>query len=296
MEQLQLEYFETVAKTSNISKAAEMLFISQSSLSQTIKRLENEIGYPLFERNGKHISLNQNGVIFLNCVREMKKSYKSAIEEINEKNDNYKHELNIHMGCASLFLPRLMVYLKKNTNNVLFRISQWNYDTGNDDNADLKIIAASEPLDMSNASLLLEENILLALPHNHPLLKKKSISTSDLTREEFISLNPAWSLEQVITNQCDKMNFHPIVSIRVDNPAILRQLLCENLGIALIPEKTWGKSFAKGVLDLRKVSDLSIKRYVYLLWQEGFLKENVKQCIPLIQEFFQKHVESDKNL
>ena len=70
MEQLPLKYFEIVAKTLNISKAAEQLFISQSSLSQTIKRLETEVGYPLFDRNGKHITLNENGIIFLNCVRQ----------------------------------------------------------------------------------------------------------------------------------------------------------------------------------------------------------------------------------
>lgn len=296
MEQLQLKYFEIVAKTLNISKAAEQLFISQSSLSQTIKRLETEVGYPLFDRNGKHITLNENGIIFLNCVRQIREIYTNAIEEINERNSNHSRELNIHIGCASLFLPELMVYLKKNTHDILFRISQWNHDTCSNEDADLKIIASSEPINKVNASLLLKENILLALPGNHPLLNKHTITTEDLIHEEFISLNQDWSLEQTILQQCEQKNFHPEVSIRVDNPTILRQLLCEGLGIALIPEKTWGTSFAGGSLCLRKISDLSIKRYVYLIWKDGFLKENIKKCIPLIQEFFQKYVKENTSL
>lgn len=85
MEKLQLEYFLLAAEMLNISKAAEILCISQPSLSQTIKKLEIEIGYPLFNRKGKHISLNGNGQIFLNCVKRMKSTYENALEEIAEK-------------------------------------------------------------------------------------------------------------------------------------------------------------------------------------------------------------------
>ena len=53
MELLQLKYFRVIAETENISKAAEQLYIAQPSLSMTLKRLEDELGIPLFDRNGK---------------------------------------------------------------------------------------------------------------------------------------------------------------------------------------------------------------------------------------------------
>ncbi|MDF2587938.1 MAG: hypothetical protein K0S41_1779 [Anaerocolumna sp.] len=282
----QLEYFEIVATTMNVTKAAEQLYISQSSLSQTIKRLEAEVGYPLFQRNGKHIILNENGFIFLNCVQKIKESLRSANDEMKERNQTVRRELRIFVGCASLYLPDLLVYLKGNTKDILFRIYQWNNIVQNSQDMDLKIIALSKPQDKVNSFLLLEEDILLALPKKHILNNKDTIQLSDLIKEEFISLNSSWSLENTITEQCKLKGVNLFVTIQADNPVILRELLRKNLGIAFIPEKTWGNSFVEGGLELRTITDFSMKRYVYLEWQEGYLRQNVTQCITLIKNFF----------
>jgi LysR family transcriptional regulator, transcription activator of glutamate synthase operon len=286
MDLQQLEYFETVATTMNVTKAAEQLYISQSSLSQTIKRLEAEVGYPLFKRTGKHILLNENGVIFLSCVQKIKEALRSANDELEERNQITSRELTVFVGCASLYLPDLLVYLKENTKDLLFRIYQWNNKIENNQDMDLKIIALSEPQNNENSFLLLEEDILLALPKKHPLSTKDTIQLSDLTKEEFISLNSHWSLENTITEHCRLKGMNLFVTIQADNPVILRELLRKNLGIAFIPEKTWGNSFVEGGLELRTVTDFSIKRYVYLEWQEGYLRQNVSQCIALIKNFF----------
>ena len=213
LEKLQLDYFLSVAETLNISKSAEILCISQPSLSQTIKKLEGEIGYPLFDRNGKHISLNKNGHIFLECVRHMKRLYENALEEIAETNNRCNRQISINMRCASLLLE-----------------------------------------------------------------------------ESFISLNPSWSLEQMIQMACEKKSFVPNVLIRLDNPDLLRRLLVEKLGLAFVPEKTWGKAFSNGEFDLCPVSDLPIKRYVYVVWKEGFVRENVRECIHCIEDFFSESI------
>lgn len=64
MELLQSQYFQVIARTQNISGAADELHISQPSLSQLLKRLEQEVGSPLFDRIGKRIELNACGVVF----------------------------------------------------------------------------------------------------------------------------------------------------------------------------------------------------------------------------------------
>ena len=286
MENLQFEYFLSVAQTLNMSKSANMLCISQPSLSQTIKKLEQEVGYPLFDRNGKRISLNENGLIFLNCVKKMKHIYDNALDEIAEKNNVHNKKITINMKCASHFLPQLMLHLEKELHDTTFQISQQNHDDSGDIDADLTITATSAPLNSKCASLLLEENILLAVPQNHHLFNYKSISVSDLYSENFIGLNSNWSLEQMIKEKCNQKKFEPKVLIQVDNPELLRRLIVEKLGLAFIPEKTWGKSFSKGEFDLRTVSDLSIKRYVYVVWNEGFIRENVRECIFYINNFF----------
>lgn len=90
----------------------------------------------------------------------------------------------------------------------------------------------------------------------------------------------------MIKEKSNQKKFEPKVLIQIDNPELLRRLIVEKLGLAFIPEKTWGKSFSKGEFDLRTVSDLSIKRYVYVVWNEGFIRENVRECIFYINNFF----------
>ena len=286
MEKLQLEYFLSVAQTLNISKSAELLHISQPSLSQTIKKLETEIGYPLFDRSGKHITLNHNGTIFFNCVKKMKQLYENALEEIAENHQIKNKKIAINVQCASYFLPQLMLYMEEALPDSTFQIFQQNHSGSGHREADLTITAVSRPLHDDCASLLLEENILLAIPKNHRLYQRQSISVSDLDSENFISLNPQWLLQKMIFEECRQKNFEPQTLIQVDNPDLLRRLIAEKLGLAFVPEKSWGKLFSDGEFDLRKVSDLTIKRYVYVMHNEGFMRENVQKCIQYIEKFF----------
>ena len=68
MELLQLKYFLYLARNEHVSRTAEQLHISQPSLSSTIKRLEQELGVPLFEKKGRNIVLSEYGKIYLNYV------------------------------------------------------------------------------------------------------------------------------------------------------------------------------------------------------------------------------------
>ena len=77
MELNQLHYFVAVAKTENITKAAQELFITQPALSRVILRLEHELGTPLFDRSGGRLTLNDHGKVFLNYV-------KPALDAIND--------------------------------------------------------------------------------------------------------------------------------------------------------------------------------------------------------------------
>ncbi|MCR5254786.1 MAG: LysR family transcriptional regulator [Acetatifactor sp.] len=287
MESNQLKYFLKVVEHMNITKAAEELCISQSSLSQTVKRLEKEIGFSLFDRTGKNISLNDSGVVFYHAIKDMDRIYASAMDEIREINHNLGSTLSLFVGCASMYLPSLLTYLKENTTDITFRVHQWEKGVSNDTDNDLRIIASSTPLDDINATLLLKEKILLAVPEGHSLNKKTSINLEDLKYYDFIALESGWALEQMVSNALSQKNFEPNVSIRVDNPTILRRLLSENLGIAFIPKLTWG-AMKNSTLCLRAVEDFAPERYIYLCWNEGYRKNTVKTCIPLISSFFEQ--------
>lgn len=64
MEWQQFKYFQTLARTQHMTRAAEELLITQPALSRSIARFEEEVGAPLFDRQGRSIQLNQYGKVF----------------------------------------------------------------------------------------------------------------------------------------------------------------------------------------------------------------------------------------
>lgn len=86
MELNQLRCFRLAAELENLSRTAKFLQISQPSVSQTIRRLEQEMGYPLFRRDGKRIELNRSGEILLDAVIRMEQILEEAKQAIREEN------------------------------------------------------------------------------------------------------------------------------------------------------------------------------------------------------------------
>ena len=80
----QLQYFTVIAQLENVSKAAEYLHITQSSLSKHLARLEEEVGTPLFDRHGKKLILNERGTRFLGSCERILKEMEEAEQDIQQ--------------------------------------------------------------------------------------------------------------------------------------------------------------------------------------------------------------------
>lgn len=83
MEWEQLEYFQTLARIQHVTKAAETLSITQPALSRSIVRLENYLGVPLFDRQGRSITLNKYGERFLKRVDSIIKEFTEGRKKFN---------------------------------------------------------------------------------------------------------------------------------------------------------------------------------------------------------------------
>lgn len=290
MEWNQLHSFRVAAEHQNISRAAQELYITQPSLSQTIKRLEEELGYPLFEREGKRIRLNESGKLLLETVVHMEELLEGARLRMDEMNGRSHPEVSISIGCASMLLPELLSFLRMRSPHVQYRINQWNAGLGLQEK-DIRILAEpelgqEETAGGENLELLMSEKILLAVPAGHPLLALKSIYMEDLAEEEFISLNENWSLGRGIRQEMNRIGFTPNVTMWVDNPNLMRELLAAHMGIAFVPEVTWN-SFAGEEVVMRQVADCDIRRNVYLGYpQNRLLSREKRKCIRDIKEFF----------
>ena len=90
-----LKFFVVLAKTQHMAKAAELLNISQPSLSYAINSLEKELGVPLFEKDGRNIKLTNFGSIYLTYVQKSLSELDRGSEYISELLDINRGHINL---------------------------------------------------------------------------------------------------------------------------------------------------------------------------------------------------------
>ncbi|WP_181185812.1 LysR family transcriptional regulator [Lactiplantibacillus pentosus] len=108
----QLRYFLVVARMENITKAAQLIHVSQPALSRSLKELEQEIGVPLFIRNGHSLKLNESGRYFQKQVAQSLKLVDDAVTDIQHEAQGRANQIIIRTVTSSPLLPRLVHYLK----------------------------------------------------------------------------------------------------------------------------------------------------------------------------------------
>ena len=285
MELERLYAFRAVAELENISRAAKQLHISQPALSQTIHRLEEEWGCPLFEREGRRIRLNHAGKILLTAIRQIDAALENARLSLAEENGR-PPVISLYIGCASMLLPELLRCLKAQTPEVRYQIRQWSGEPPSQE-ADL-LITASPGAPDETTELLMQEPIGVALPVGHPLLQKEKIFLHDLAGEEMISLNPSWSLYGVTARAMEQSAFTPNITIWVDNPNLLRDFLRMGIGLAFAPLVSW-RAFASKAVALRPLFGCKMQRNIYLVHHFGDSPpRSVAACIDGIRSFFRQ--------
>ena len=86
----QLHYVITIAETGSMNKAAELLYVAQPSLTNAIKELEKELGITLFFRNGKGVTLTNDGSEFLLYARQIYGEYETVLEKYGKNGKKLK--------------------------------------------------------------------------------------------------------------------------------------------------------------------------------------------------------------
>ena len=142
MELLQLYYFQVTARCEHMSLAARKLHIAQPALSQTIHRLEKELGAPLFDRIGKHIRLNDCGRIFLKYTDIALGALEDARSEIKETLAISDQSVTLCVLAASSLMSGFLGEFTQMYPQVHFQIIQSAAALENTSGIDLTIHAA----------------------------------------------------------------------------------------------------------------------------------------------------------
>ncbi len=186
----QLSYFITIAQLENMSRAAELLHISQSSLSKNIAALETELGAPLFDRNSKQITLNPAGKRFLKSCNLILQEYQNLKNDIHLITTGSNNVIKI---CSCGSIDRLfpcMAAFKKLHPETIFDVDSRMEDMEHPDinEYDVMIYPSELPYERFTGYDFGTENFLLAVSVNHALAKKNAVSLKMLNDLDYVFL------------------------------------------------------------------------------------------------------------
>ncbi|MDM5318666.1 LysR family transcriptional regulator [Bacillus altitudinis] len=264
MELLQLKYFQTVAYTEHMSKAAQQLNIAQPSLSLTIKRLEDELGTSLFDRKGRNIQLSSSGKILLRRVNRIFTEIENAQLEIHLEEQIISSTIRIAITNTRFLTGLISDYINH------FPESKINQGIGVKSGiitslkkGDIDLGIASYPIqdEEIESCVLVNEDIVLVLPSNHRLTGNSEISLSHVANEPFITLANNVEYRDFTTHLCEKAGFIPNIAFEVDS-YLLAEIIKLDQGVALLPISVC-RAFG---LNYIKVSDQSATYPVGLSW------------------------------
>jgi LysR family hydrogen peroxide-inducible transcriptional activator len=289
MELQQLRYLVAVADLGSFTKAAERCFVAQPSLSQQIIKLEKELGQPLFERLGRTIRLTDAGRLLYNQAGTILTTLEEAKRRVAELQD--EDQGTVHVGAiptiAPYFLPQLVasfqqrfpkaaVFLQEDfTESTIEHCLRGTLDVG--------ILALPVESEHLHAEALFEEELLLALPANHPLTKKRRVSVEDITGEAFILVNEMHCLGQQIVAFCNRESCTPRVVCRSSQVLTVQELVAVGQGVSLLPTMACQNDRHSNRV-YRHLSGRAPKRTIGMIWhKQRYQRPLVKKFVELIR-------------
>lgn len=289
MDLLQLHYFRVVARTEHITKAAEELSIAQPSLSKTIRRLENELGVSLFDRQGRSIQLNRFGKAFLEHIDTVFYALERGQRKVRDMAGLAYGEVSL-VTASIYWLPDLLHRFHLLYPSVRFQLSQCalsempqRLESGACDFCFLSV-----PLHKSGIQwrTLLTEEILLTVPPGHRLAKRETIPLREVAQEAMVIEKVGSGLRDLVDQFCQQAGFTPRVAYEIDEPAALYEFVKAQLAVAFVPALMKKQVDEQSLLSLR-LTDPICQRTFGIAWHQGhYLSEAARTFQQFVLEYF----------
>ncbi|WP_413155054.1 LysR family transcriptional regulator [Bacillus subtilis] len=280
MEWEQLEYFQTLARMQHVTKAAKSLSITQPALSRSIARLENHLGVPLFDRQGRSISLNQYGHIFLRRVQAMMKEYTEGKEEIQAllKPDQGVVSLGFLHTLGTTLVPDLIGSFQQEYSNISFQLKQnhsyWLLERLKSGDLDLCLLASIKPENPIQWIKLWSEELFVFVPNDHPLASRESITLNEIAGERFILLKKGYALRMTVDELFEKADIQPNIMFEGEEAATAAGFVAAGLGISILPDL---KGLDQSKITKIRVSWPECQRVIGIAWIKGRFLSPVAQ-------------------
>ena len=262
MELLQLQYFYAVASNLHVTKTAEQLHVAQPALTQSIHRLEGELGVKLLRKSGRNIALTEYGEYMKERLSSVLPVLEQMPQQLQEMAEVRRRTIRINVLAASTLVTEALILYQQQNPEVRFQAVQ----NAEDINADITISTTEEfimPAESRDMFRIFTEHIFLAVPNCEEFRSRRKISLSEMRDAGFISLAGSRTLRVICDRFCMQAGFTPKIVFESDSTAAVQNLIAAGLGVGFWPHYKWGRKEKEEIL-LCPISEPDCKRDIVL--------------------------------
>jgi DNA-binding transcriptional LysR family regulator len=269
MELTQLEFFLMVVEQGSFSKAAVHVYRTQPAVSIAIRRLEEEIGAPLFDRSQKTPTLTDAGQLVYDYAQRILTLRDQAQNVVSELRSLERGRVRIGANeSTSLYLlPHLILDFRAQHPNVkveIFRhVSERLPREVLDRNVDFAIMAF-EPVDTDLESFpVLRDELVLIMSPDHELAGKESVQINELGKESFLAHNVKTASRYKVVDAFSQNHTPLNITLELATVETIKRFVQLKIGLAFVPSMCVAEELERGTLATVPVEGLS---YVRTLW------------------------------
>ena len=238
MELLQLKYFLAVAESEHMTNTAKQLHIAQPALSQSIHRLEQELGVSLFERAGRGIRLSPAGAYVRDRVKPAMETLENVARDVQLFQQGEQGVVRVGVHAASgVAIDGIAAYSELNP-HVSFEITQDERERHRDVIVTTITPRGSSTVENATEKTPFSERIGIAVPAGST--RGETASLSDFANERFIALAGSRRFREVCDTFCARRAFTPHIAFESDNPLVVKKMIGLGLGVGFWPDHSWG--------------------------------------------------------
>jgi len=286
----QLEVLITVAREKSFSRAADVLGRTQPAVSQSIRRLEKELGETLFDRSSKDGTLTAAGSIMVEYARQILNLRENAAVAVEELRNVQFGKITLSANEHTVFavLPLIAEFQRRHPlvkievrRGVASRIP----DEITSRDVELGVLSF-KPKDPGIVSVNIgsDELILIASP-KHQFASKKQVAISELANESFIAHNARSPYRRHVIEAFDRHNVKLNIAVELPSLEAIKRLVESGVGIALVPKLTAMPEIKTGRLCGVTVNELKLNRKLNIVYRKNaVLSHAAREFIALSNE------------
>lgn len=264
MELRQIRYALSVAKERSFTRASARLNVSQSAVSEQIKLLEDEIGFPLFRRTPRGVEVSERGRTFLYEAERVIGDVLSLSDTARRLRGAPSDTLTLGMGSgmAQIFMPRLFKDLSGKLSGVRLEIltapTKNIFNDLHEERIDAGIAIESDPERVPGGIVLerltVAEMALIVHPSHRLAKSRKPVDIGSLVLEPIIMSELTVGYGQVVLSLFADLGIRPNILAVADNIETMKAIVQSGTGIAIVPRASAATEAAHGIIKLLPIT------------------------------------------